>query len=84
MPVLLGDYLTLTCSVYNSNETIFYWFLNDTILSGQSTNTYVISGVGYYKCGNNPQYRQLENFHVYYIGSIVLYLANFLVWFKLS
>ncbi len=74
MPVLLGDYLTLTCSVYNSNETIFYWFLNDTILSGQSTNTYVISGVqlsdlGYYKCGNNPNYTQSERFHVYYKSS---------------
>ncbi len=71
MPVLLGDYLTLTCS--NSNETIFYWFLNDTILSGQSTNTYVISvqlsDLGYYKCGNNPNYRQSERFHVYYKSS---------------
>ncbi len=74
MPVLLGDYVTLTCSIYNSsNETIVYWFLNDTILSGQSTNTYVISGVqlsdlGYYKCGNIPNYEQLERFHVYYTG----------------
>ncbi len=71
MPVLLGDYLTLTCSVYNSNETLFHWLLNDTILSGQSTNTYVISGgqlsdLGYYKCGNNPNYTQSEPFHVYY------------------
>ncbi len=71
MPVLLGDYLTLTCSVYNSNETILYWFLNDTILSGQSTNTYDISGVqlsdlGYYKCGNNPNYPQSESFYLYY------------------
>ena len=70
MPVLLGDYLTLTCSVYNSNETIFYWFLNDTILSGQSTNTYVISGVqlsdlGYYKRRNNPDYRLSGSFRVY-------------------
>ncbi len=74
MPVLLGDYLTLTCSVFNSNETIFYWFLNDAILSGQSTNTYVISGVqlsdlGYYKCGNNSNYGQSESFHVYYENS---------------
>ena len=39
MPVLLGDYLTLSCSSESLNVD---WFLNDTLLSTNTTRMLVV------------------------------------------
>ena len=76
MPVLLGDYLILTCSFSNSSNSTNYpirWFHNDVIRPMITTSTYTISGIqvddlGYYKCGNTVDSLQLEKFNVYTKG----------------
>lgn len=73
MPVLLGDYLILTCAISNfedSTSAPINWFHNDIIQPGVTTDTYILSGVqiddlGFYKCANAANTVQTETFNIY-------------------
>ena len=41
-PVLLGDYLVLTCLSRNTSDIWFYWWHQDTLLAGETTPTLVL------------------------------------------
>lgn len=79
MPVLLGDYVILTCYINNSSSSInspINWFHNDIIQPRTTTNTYILSGVqvddlGFYKCGNTANTPQLKEFNVYAEGKLM-------------
>ena len=70
MPVLLGDYLTLSCSSESLNVD---WFLNDTFLSTNSTKMLVLPAVlscnlGLYTCRRRSDTSSSQPFHVYSRG----------------
>ena len=70
MPVLLGDYLTLSCSSESLNVD---WFLNDTLLSSNTTRMLVLPAVlshnlGLYTCRRRSDNSSSQLFHVYSMG----------------
>ena len=73
MPVLLGDYLILTCAINDfedSTSAPINWFHKDIIQPGVTTDTYILSGVqiddlGFYKCANAANTVQSEKFNIY-------------------
>ena len=77
MPVLLGDYLVLTCSInVHPNSTLSHinWFHNNIIQRRTTTMTYILPGVqlnelGFYKCANTANTIQSEAFELYTEGN---------------
>ena len=73
MPVLLGDYLTLTCSTESLNDTVD-WFHNDTILSTTTTRMLILPAVlshnlGLYTCRSRSDNTTSDPFQVYSKGN---------------
>ena len=71
MPVLLGDYLTLSCLSEPLNVD---WFLNDTLLSTNTTRMLVLLAVlshnlGLYTCRRRSDNSSSQPFHVYSRGN---------------
>ena len=81
MPVLLGDYLTLTCANESLNDNTVDWFHNDTILSTTTTSSLVLPAVlshnlGLYTCRRRSDNSSSQPFHVFSRGKKYFYLIE--------
>ena len=75
MPVLLGDYLTLTCSTESLNNNTVDWFHNDTVLLTNTTRMLVLPAVlshnlGLYTCRRRSDNSVSQPFHVFSNGKL--------------
>ena len=73
MPVLLGDYLTFTCSTESLNEDAVDWFHNNTITSANTTRMLILPAVlshnlGLYTCRRRSDNSSSQPFHVFSNG----------------